>query len=142
MPVIALTSTFKRAKCSALCGLALASSLCLACPAFAGAPLPDLTKAGGTAASRIEIRDFMFQPATVTVPAGSEITFINLDEEPHTVASKDGKFARSKPLDTDQKFSLRLTAPGEYGFFCTVHPHMTGKIVVAPATAAAPAARP
>ncbi len=85
--------------------------------------------------ARVEIKDFHFKPMMLTVPAGTTIVFVNHDEEPHTVASVDGKFKRSHALDTDQEFTLTLTEPGDYGFFCTVHPAMTGKITV---TAAAP----
>ena len=86
--------------------------------------------AAAAAKNRIEIKDFQFQPATLTVPAGTKVTFVNVDEEPHTVASKDGKFTKSKALDTDREFVVTLTAPGDYAYFCTVHPHMTGKITV------------
>ena len=72
----------------------------------------------------------MFKPAALTVKAGSVVTFVNRDEEPHTVASADGKFKKSKALDTDQEFTVTLNTPGEYAYFCTVHPHMTGKITV------------
>lgn len=90
----------------------------------------DKKAATATAKDRIEIKDFQFQPATLTVPTGTKVTFVNVDEEPHTVASKDGKFVKSRALDTDQEFSVTLTTPGDYAYFCTVHPHMTGTITV------------
>lgn len=89
--------------------------------------------------NRIEIKDFHFQPMTLTVPAGTRVVFINRDDEPHTVASTDGKFPKSKALDTGQEYAVALAAPGDYGFFCTVHPTMTGKITV---TAAATEPKP
>ena len=121
------------ARAAALCSLVLVGG-----PGLAGEPNSAAADAG-TAKNRVEIKDFMFQPATLTVPAGTRVTFVNRDEEPHTVASRDGKFAKSRALDTDGEFSLTLTAPGEYAYFCTVHPHMTGKVtVVAPAAATQP----
>lgn len=130
------------------CTLALAGGLCgLACLGLTGkltsAPAADATD---VAAKNhvVEIKDFMFQPATLAVPAGTKVRFVNRDEEPHTVASRDGKFAKSEALDTGGEFSLTLTTPGEYAYFCTVHPHMTGTITVSPAapapTPAVPAA--
>jgi plastocyanin len=86
--------------------------------------------AANATANRVEIRDYMFLPATLTVVAGTKVTFVNRDDEAHTVASQDGKFKKSKPLDTDDEFSVTLTTPGDYNYFCTVHPHMTGKITV------------
>ena len=80
--------------------------------------------------NRIEIKDFHFQPATLVVPAGATVVFVNRDEEPHTVASTEGKFPKSRALDTDQEYKVTLTAPGDYTYFCTVHPTMTGKITV------------
>ncbi len=97
----------------------------------------DEPKAGTAAATaspnRVEIKDFMFHPAALQVVAGAKVTFVNRDEEPHTVVSRDGKFTKSRPLDTDQEFTVALPAPGEYFYFCSVHPQMMGKItVVAP----------
>jgi plastocyanin len=59
------------------------------------------------------------------------VTWTNADDSPHTVREKDGKF-KSAALDTDDKFSQTFAAPGEYEYFCSIHPYMTGKIVVKP----------
>jgi len=64
------------------------------------------------------------------VKSGEKITWINHDEEPHTVVSVGKKFQRSSGLDTDQEFSITAGAPGTYEYFCSVHPKMTGTIVV------------
>jgi plastocyanin len=80
--------------------------------------------------NRIEIKDFAFNPQKVTVKSGEKITWINRDEEPHTVVSVGKKFQKSSALDTDQKFSITAGAPGIYEYFCSVHPKMTGTIVV------------
>jgi amicyanin len=86
----------------------------------------------GTAAaqSTIEIKDFQFNPPTLTVKSGQTITWINRDEEPHTVVSVEKKFKKSPPLDTDQTFTITVGTPGTYTYFCSVHPKMTGTIVV------------
>lgn len=80
--------------------------------------------------SKIEIKDFHFNPETVTVKSGQTITWINRDEEPHTVVSVEKQFKKSPPLDTDQSFTITAGAPGTYTYFCSVHPKMTGTIVV------------
>ena len=80
--------------------------------------------------NKIEIKDFMFNPPTITVKSGEQITWINRDEEPHTVVSVGKKFQKSSALDTDQEFSITAGVPGTYEYFCSVHPKMTGTIVV------------
>ena len=85
---------------------------------------------GGDAKNKIEIKDFMFNPPTITVKAGEKITWINRDEEPHTIVSVGKKFPKSSALDTDQEFAVVAGAPGTYEYFCSVHPKMTGTIVV------------
>jgi plastocyanin len=84
----------------------------------------------GAKENRIEIKDFAFNPQTITVKSGQKITWINHDEEPHTVVSVGKKFQKSSALDTDQEFSISAGAPGTYEYFCSVHPKMTGTIVV------------
>ncbi len=67
----------------------------------------------------------------VTVSAGTTVTWINGDDLPHTVVANDKSF-RSKPLDTGDKFSFTFTRPGEYAYFCSIHPMMTAKVIVRP----------
>jgi plastocyanin len=81
------------------------------------------------ASAEVKIDNFSFGPATLTVPVGTTVTWTNRDDIPHTVVSDDKVF-RSKVLDTDEKFSYTFTKPGAYGYFCSVHPKMTGKVVV------------
>jgi len=83
-----------------------------------------------TKQNKIEIKDFAFNPQTLTVRAGEKITWINRDEEPHTVVSVEKQFKKSTALDTDQEFTITAGAPGTYTYFCSVHPKMTGTIVV------------
>src|SRR5580765_4838041 len=85
---------------------------------------------GNGKGNKIEIKDFAFNPQNITVKSGEKITWINRDEEPHTVVSVGKKFQRSSGLDTDQEFSIIAGAPGTYEYFCSVHPKMTGTIVV------------
>jgi amicyanin len=82
-----------------------------------------------TVANLVKIDNFSFTPQTLTVPAGTTVTWVNKDDVPHTVISTDKKF-KSRALDTDDRFSYTFSAPGTYDYFCSVHPHMTGKIVV------------
>ncbi len=78
---------------------------------------------------QIRIRNFMFVPASLTVPAGTTVTWQNDDDEPHTVVSTDKRF-KSDPLDTGDKFTYRFTNPGAYTYFCSVHPYMTATVNV------------
>jgi plastocyanin len=90
------------------------------------------TVATGTpGSSEVKIDNFAFNPSIVTVKAGTQVTWINKDDIPHTVDSTDGKF-KSNALDTEDKFQFSFTTPGEYPFFCRMHPKMTGKIIVQP----------
>ncbi|HEY4139887.1 MAG TPA: cupredoxin family copper-binding protein [Pseudolabrys sp.] len=77
----------------------------------------------------VKIDNFAYSPQQVTVKAGTTVVWTNGDDIPHTVTSSEGKF-RSKALDTDDKFSFTFTTPGTYKYFCALHPHMTGSIVV------------
>src|SRR5215467_1181296 len=88
------------------------------------------TGSSGAGQSKIEIKDFAFNPQTITVKSGEKITWINRDEEPHTIVSVEKQFKKSPALDTDQEFTIIAGAPGTYTYFCSVHPKMTGTIVV------------
>lgn len=79
--------------------------------------------------AEVKIDNFSFGPATLTVAAGSTVTWTNRDDIPHTVVSDDKVF-KSNVLDTDEKFSYTFTKAGTYGYFCSIHPKMTGKVVV------------
>ena len=80
-------------------------------------------------ANQINISNFKFDPAELTVPVGTEVTWINHDGEPHRVVSTEQKF-KSNALDSNDRFSYKFTAPGSYAYFCSIHPHMTGKVIV------------
>jgi len=88
------------------------------------------TGTSGAGQNKIEIKDFAFNPQTITVKPGEKITWINRDEEPHTVVSVEKQFKKSTALDTDQEFTVVAGSPGTYSYFCSVHPKMTGTIIV------------
>jgi plastocyanin len=88
-----------------------------------------MAEAGSAQPAQIVIKDFMFKPASVTLQAGSTVTWANKDDEPHTVVSDTGLF-RSGAVDTGDTFSFRFDKPGTYHFSCSIHPRMIGTIVV------------
>ena len=79
---------------------------------------------------QIKIDNFSFAPATLTVPVGTTVTWVNQDDIPHTVVSTDSKEFKSPVLDTDQHFAHAFTKAGTYAYYCSVHPKMTGKVIV------------
>ena len=81
------------------------------------------------ATAEVKIDNFSFAPGTLTVPVGTTVTWTNRDDIPHTVVSIDGVF-KSKVMDTDEKFSYTFTKAGTFPYFCSIHPKMTGKVVV------------
>jgi len=81
----------------------------------------------------VTIDNFSFLPQTLTVPVGTKVTWINRDDIPHTVLSVDKTTIVSPALDTDEKFSYTFTAAGTNDYYCSVHPHMKGKVIVLPA---------
>jgi plastocyanin len=99
--------------------------------ALATKPLAQTPEAAApiTTAAEVRVDNFTFSPPTLTVMAGTTVTWVNGDDIPHTIAAKDRSF-RSKTLDTDGRFSFTFKTPGEYDYFCSLHPHMVGKIVV------------
>src|ERR1041385_1632111 len=80
-------------------------------------------------ATEVKIDNFVFAPNPVTVPAGTTIRWTNRDDIPHNVVAEDKSF-KSKVMDTDESFAYTFSKPGTYTYFCSIHPKMTGKIVV------------
>jgi len=79
----------------------------------------------------VKIDNFSFGPVALTVPVGTTVTWTNRDDIPHTVVSTDDpKTFKSKVLDTDEKFSFTFSKGGTYPYFCSIHPKMTGKVIV------------
>ena len=77
----------------------------------------------------VKIDNFVFGPQAITVPVGTTVTWTNSDDIPHTAVSTDGVF-KSKVMDTDEKFSYTFTKAGMYSYYCSIHPKMTGQVVV------------
>jgi amicyanin len=107
---------------------ALTASLVLL---FVGTPQLGANPQQAPASAEVKIDNFSFAPPTLTVAAGTTVTWTNRDDIPHTVVSTDDpKAFKSKVLDTDEKFSYTFTKAGTYSYFCSVHPKMTGSVVV------------
>jgi plastocyanin len=96
---------------------------------FVGSPRISANDQPSAANAEVKIDNFTFGPQTITVPAGTTVTWTNKDDIPHTSVSTEGVF-KSKVLDTDEKFSYTFTKAGTYPYYCTIHPKMTGQIVV------------
>jgi plastocyanin len=79
---------------------------------------------------QVTIDNFNFAPATLTVPAGTKVTWVNRDDAPHKVVSAGKTFPASPVLDTGDGYSFSFAKPGTYDYFCSLHPKMVGKIVV------------
>jgi plastocyanin len=100
-----------------------------------GAPMhrapaaPRTSAAAPATAAVVHIENFTFSSKMLTVKAGTTVTWTNADDIPHTVVANDGAF-RSKVLDTGDSFSFKFTKPGQFGYYCGIHPHMVGTIFV------------
>ena len=95
----------------------------------AGSPTVTANDQPSAANAEVKIDNFVFGPPTITVPVGATVTWTNKDDIPHTSVSTEGVF-KSKVLDADEKFSYTFTKAGTYSYYCTIHPKMTGKVVV------------
>ena len=107
----------------------LAMPVMIAVLLLAGSPSVAANDQPSAANADVKIDNFSFGPQTVTVPVGTTVTWTNRDDIPHTVVSTDGLF-NSKVRDTDEKFSYTFAKAGTYPYYCSVHPKMTGKVVV------------
>ena len=107
----------------------LAVPIVIAMLLFAGSSSVEANDQPATASAEVKIDNFSFGPQTLTVPVGATVTWTNRDDIPHTVVSTDGVF-KSKVRDTDEKFSYTFTKAGKYPYYCSVHPKMTGQIIV------------
>jgi plastocyanin len=113
-----------------ICGLAAILTTALALTAAKKSIVAENSGDKPVAGAAIKIDNFSFGPATITIPAGSTVTWTNNDDVPHVVTSDDNKMFKSKALDTDDHFSFTFTKPGTYNYYCAIHPKMTAKIVV------------
>jgi plastocyanin len=112
-----------------LATLGLAISLAAAMPQ--GPAAGETATPAAASAATVRIDNFNFTPPALFVAPGTTVSWTNDDDTPHNVREKDGKF-KSAALDTDDTFSQTFSAPGEYEYFCSIHPRMVGKIVVKP----------
>lgn len=96
----------------------------------APAPAPQ-TAPAPVAGTAVEITNFAFAPASLTVKTGGTVTWVNHDEEPHTVVADNGSF-HSPGIGSDGTYSFTFTAPGSYAYTCGIHPFMHGTVVVTP----------
>jgi plastocyanin len=96
---------------------------------LAGSPSVKANDQPSAANVAVKIDNFVFGPQAITVPVGTTVTWTNSDDIPHTAVSTDGVF-KSKVMDTDEKFSYTFTKAGTYSYYCSVHPKMTGQVVV------------
>jgi plastocyanin len=107
----------------------LATTVMTAMLLLAGTPSVTANDQPSAASVDVKIDNFSFGPQTLTVSVGTTVVWTNRDDIPHTVVSTEGVF-KSKVRDTDEKFSFTFNTAGTYPYFCSVHPKMTGKIVV------------
>ena len=117
-------------------GTTLRTALIAAALGAATAPLVAtivLSAGAQDAPAAVGIDNFTFNPQSLTVKAGTTVTWTNKDDIPHAIAAVNKQF-KSKALDTDDAYSFTFTTPGTYAYFCSLHPHMTGTIVVEAAT--------
>ena len=112
---------------SCLLGASALLLLLVACGAWKTSAAADNKPASEASVS---IDNFKFSPEVITVAPGTTVRWTNRDDIPHTVVSDDRTTFKSKVLDTDEQFSYTFTKPGTYSYFCSIHPHMTGKVVV------------
>jgi plastocyanin len=107
----------------------VAAPVVIAIMLLAGSSVVTANAEPTAATAGVKIDNFVFGPQTLTVPVGTTVTWTNSDDIPHTSVSTEGVF-KSKVLDTDEKFSYTFTTVGTYPYYCTIHPKMTGKIIV------------
>jgi plastocyanin len=128
---MAISNTMRSALVAAALGAATATLL-------AAVVIPTWTQTASAQnaapAGAVSIDNFTFTPQSLKVKAGTTVTWTNKDDIPHGIASSDNAFKKSKALDTDDSFSYTFTTPGTFQYFCYIHPHMVGTVVVEAAT--------
>jgi len=111
-------------------GIALGCALAIATGVSAGSPAKEAAQKSGNGPVQVKIDNFTFAPTPLTIPAGTTVQWVNRDDIPHTVVSDDKTTFKSKALDTDENYSYTFAKAGTYTYFCSIHPKMTGKVVV------------
>ena len=111
-------------------GIAIGCVLAIAAGVSAGSLANEAAPKAGIGPMQVKIDNFTFAPTPLTVPAGTTVQWVNRDDIPHTVVSDDKATFKSKALDTDEGYSYTFSKSGTYTYFCSIHPKMTGKVVV------------
>jgi plastocyanin len=101
------------------------------CLAFGTLPLTAQPSDNSDKTATVTIDNFSFSPEVLTIKPGTKVTFVNHDDIPHTAVAVDKSF-KSKVMDSDESFSFTFTTTGSFDYFCSLHPHMKGRIVVTP----------
>jgi len=112
-----------------VCIVGLFATVIVATLLLSAAPPGSSAKAPQPTSAEVKVDNFSFGPASLSVAVGTTVTWTNRDDIPHTVVSTDKVF-KSKVLDTDEKFSFTFDKAGTYPYFCSIHPKMTGSVVV------------
>ena len=110
--------------------LLVMGALCCVSMASPAVMAASVSASGKVHTQQIEIRNFAFAPATLTVPAGTRVVWTNQDEEPHVITSAGSLFASSKGLDTGDAYAVTFSKPGTYAYYCSIHPMMVGTVIV------------
>jgi plastocyanin len=121
-----MNGNWKKARIGLGCAAILFGGVLAA--SFANGARQKATSAG--TGTQVKIDNFTFAPVTMTIPVGTTVQWVNHDDIPHTVVGDDKSTIKSKVLDTDDNFSYTFTKAGTYSYFCSIHPKMTGKVVV------------
>ena len=123
-----------RPRVGAVCLSLAASAVLLGCGSDSGAgtdqPSSASATAGASAAKAMTIKDYIYKPASITVPKGTTVTFTNRDSTPHTATSKESGVFESGSIDTGKSGEVRLEKSGTFAYYCLFHPFMKGTIVV------------
>ena len=110
--------------------LLVTGALCCIGVVSPAAMAPNASAAKAIRTQQVEIRNFAFVPATLTVPAGTRVVWTNRDEEPHVITSAGAQFASSKGMDTSDSYAVTFSRPGTYAYYCSIHPMMVGTVIV------------
>mgnify|MGYP001601752663 FL=1 len=109
--------------------IAVAAALLICAGLAAASPAPGAGAASPAAQTVVHIANFTFQQPSLSLASGTTVTWINDDDVPHTVVARDGSF-HSHALDTGDRFSFTFVKLGQFDYYCSLHPHMTGRVTV------------
>jgi plastocyanin len=110
--------------------LAAIAALIAGCGSSDGGTDPTSSSAGGSVVKEVTIENYLYEPATITVPKGTTVTFANRDSTPHTATSKQSGVFESGSIDTGKSAKITLGESGSFAYYCLFHPFMKGTVVV------------